>query len=295
MTPESAQASLDRYNNRNRAPKSTTVSAYTADMKSRHWLFDPEPLIYLTNGDLANGQHRLLGVIKSGCAVFMAVVRGAPPAVMKVIDTGTPRTTPDVAQIIGETWIDSFVAAIAQQMIYSYRTGLSRKPTNQEKLAFMAQHKDALEFAARHRQKMYSQAAWLAVLARATYSVDMAKLERFKTIVTTEGSDKGSEVAANTFRDFLAINYMKLYGGTGKGLMYRLCELCLKAFIKGEPVYIKNPKDARHKPLRIYNPDAAYKKYQLVAEEFYKLPEEAELEENFYPPEKEEKYEIAKE
>jgi len=284
MTPDEAKRSLDKYNKHNRDPKPTTVAAYTSDMRHRRWLFTPEPLIYLLNGELANGQHRMLAVIESGCAVFMPVVRGAPNNIMRVIDTGTPRSTPDVAKIIGEGWVDNFVAAIAQQMIYSYRHSLSHKPSNQEKLAFMSTHKEALLFAACDRQKMYSQAAWLAVLGRAWYTVDHPRLERFKTIITLEGSEKQAEKAANSFRDFVAINYLRLYGQAGKGMMYRLCELCLRSFLKGEAVYIKNPKDARHRPLRIIT--GSDERLQLEAEEFYKLPEEEELNSDFAPQEK---------
>jgi len=285
VTPEAAQKSLEKYNKHNRTAKPTTVAAYTADMKHRRWLFTPEPLIYLANEELSNGQHRLLAVIDSGCAVFFAVVRGAPSNIMRVIDTGTPRTTPDVAQIIGEGWVDTFTAAIAQQMIYSFRQSLSHKPSNQERLSFLTKHKEALLFAACDRQKMYSQAAWLAVLARAWYTEEVPRLERFKKLITLEGSDKKSEVAAQTFRDFLAINYLRLYGQGSKSLMYRLGELCLQAFLKGEGLYIKNPKDARHKPLRIVN-DAG-ERVQLLNEELFKLPEEAELEQDFGPKKEE--------
>jgi len=282
MTPEAAQKSLDKYNRHNRPAKPTTVAAYTADMRGRRWLFTPEPLIYLLNEELSNGQHRLLAVIDSGCAVFFAVVRGAPNNIMRVIDTGTPRTTPDVAHIIGEAWVDTFIAAIAQQMIYSWRQSLSHKPSNQERLSFLTQHKEALLFAAHNRQKMYSQAAWLAVLARAWYTEEVPKLERFKQIITVDGSDKKSEAAANSFRDFLDINYLRLYGQGSKSLMYRLGELCLQSFLKGEPLTIKNPKDARHKPLRILNDKD--ERVQLLNEELFKLPEEAELDQQFAPP-----------
>ena len=70
----------------------TRVAQYTIDMRNGDWQLTPDPIMFDSNGDLVQGQHRLEAVRRSGCTVTMRVSRGWPPKIMDVLDTGKPRS-----------------------------------------------------------------------------------------------------------------------------------------------------------------------------------------------------------
>jgi hypothetical protein len=70
-------------------------------MKAGRWRRTGEPIIFDESGQLVDGQHRMWAVIESGCTIDMLVVRGVPMDAIHNIDTGKPRSTAQVMQILG--------------------------------------------------------------------------------------------------------------------------------------------------------------------------------------------------
>jgi hypothetical protein len=106
-------------------------------------------LAFDTDGNLIDGQHRLLAVIESGQSQFMLVVRNVPKSVQEVIDAGAARSGADALKLSGR--VDSnhpAVAAAARIAILwdeghhrTVRAGIngSRKVTNSEITAWVDQ------------------------------------------------------------------------------------------------------------------------------------------------------------
>ena len=75
VTPEIANEWLEGHTNF-RDPSKGTVERYAESMIRGEWELNGEPLAFNSEGELKNGQHRLLAVVKSGVPVLFSVLEG---------------------------------------------------------------------------------------------------------------------------------------------------------------------------------------------------------------------------
>lgn len=82
ITPEIAKEYLN-HNDKNprKNINSNTVDAYARDIKSGNFFLNGESIVFDANGDLKDGQHRLLAIIKANTPCYVYVIRGIDPAV----------------------------------------------------------------------------------------------------------------------------------------------------------------------------------------------------------------------
>jgi hypothetical protein len=80
------------YNKGNRKPSKNQILKYAEDMKSDHWKETGETLSFDKAGNLANGQHRLGGMILAEKEFEFLVTYGLDREVFDVLDTGIIRT-----------------------------------------------------------------------------------------------------------------------------------------------------------------------------------------------------------
>lgn len=105
VTPEIAQEWLERNaSNRNVRPRK--ILEFRRDMIGGNWRAVGDPIRFDLNGDLIDGQHRLLALVQAGeempgLAFSFMVVRGVEPDDRVVIDTGTRRTAADQLKMAG--------------------------------------------------------------------------------------------------------------------------------------------------------------------------------------------------
>ncbi len=106
ITPELAESLLQR-NIQNRRVKDQQVSTYVAQMLAGIFQSLNGQTIgiagSLTTGNLLDGQHRLLAIVKSGVTLPFLVVTGLPETVVSTIDIGAKRTTGDLFDMKGIT------------------------------------------------------------------------------------------------------------------------------------------------------------------------------------------------
>lgn len=112
VNPATAQGWLDK-NTRNRPVKDRRVEFYASQMKAGEWRETGESVKFDVNGNLLDGQHRLLAVVRSGATIKTWVTFGLDPEVFKVIDTGKTRSAGDVLGVEKVPYPDA-VAAIAR-------------------------------------------------------------------------------------------------------------------------------------------------------------------------------------
>lgn len=79
----------------------TTFNKYVNDMRAGLWNETPEPIIFDDNGDLADGQHRLMAIKESKTTQVMMVSRGWPPEVIDSINRGKTRQVSDQLHLHG--------------------------------------------------------------------------------------------------------------------------------------------------------------------------------------------------
>lgn len=100
VTPEMAARWLSK-NQKNRNIRQAAVSSYARDMASGNWQLTGEAVKFDRSGNLIDGQHRLMAIIKSDVPVTMFVVRGLPAGAQDVMDSGAKRQAADALHLSG--------------------------------------------------------------------------------------------------------------------------------------------------------------------------------------------------
>lgn len=158
VDPRMANQWLEGNHKKQRSLSQKKVNTYAASMENGDWQFTGEPLIFDTNGDLINGQHRLMAVIRSGCTIPFMVISGVDEKSYNYIDIGKKRSAADVLYSNGFKF-HNMAASIAKfcinfpRRMESGARNMDNPPTNQEVLEF-AQSKLTPNFLAKiHRWK----------------------------------------------------------------------------------------------------------------------------------------------
>lgn len=138
ITPDIARKYL-KSNNRNRFVRERAVEQYAKDMKLGNWLTTHQGIAFAENGDLIDGQHRLLAIIESGCSIPMLVTTGLPSShrngvevfTMDVIDTNRTRTVGDQLHLMHEVSNGTKVAAACAVIAWICTSGKVKLTTPQ--------------------------------------------------------------------------------------------------------------------------------------------------------------------
>jgi hypothetical protein len=101
ISPEVATKMLEK-NTANRDVRVNSVIHYANIMKRGEWNEDsPEMIIFDSNGQLINGQHRLMAIVKSEVTLSLWVCYDAKNDVYKTLDIGAKRGLKDIMNIDG--------------------------------------------------------------------------------------------------------------------------------------------------------------------------------------------------
>ena len=112
ITPERALDLLVKLAPYQRPVRKAKVTDYAAAMTRREWVLNPaDPICIDTNGETANGQHRLLAVIECEQPQPFYVAYRVDPEAYKVMDRGAKRTTGDMLYGAGEVSTTNLAAA----------------------------------------------------------------------------------------------------------------------------------------------------------------------------------------
>lgn len=102
MTPELATKYLQR-NTINRKVRQAEIRRLLAAIHSNEWTVSHQGIAIDVNGNLQDGQHRLMAIAQSGKTVPILVTTGVPVEAYKVIDQGAKRSASDVLNIPART------------------------------------------------------------------------------------------------------------------------------------------------------------------------------------------------
>jgi len=91
LTKIDVQRNIKKYN----------VAKYASDMAEGRWANDITPIVFDTNGNLANGQHRLKAIVLSGETIDFWVLEGVEPSDIERMDSGITRSVSDQLTIKG--------------------------------------------------------------------------------------------------------------------------------------------------------------------------------------------------
>lgn len=155
VSPAMARAWLE-HNKKNRNVSASLVNRYAQVMKAGGWEVNGEAIIFDTNGNLIDGQHRLHAIVKADVEVDTVVVLGVEPDSIYTIDTGRMRRASDLLHMEG--FKDSLSLAAAVKIIMQYLDG-QLVPSQHHKRYI--ENQAVLDFAQKHERRLaVSAQAW---------------------------------------------------------------------------------------------------------------------------------------
>ena len=116
ITPEIAEALLE-CNSNNRNIRADRVDKYARAMDLDDWGKTGQPIIIGSDGNLMDGQHRLMAVAQTRRSVYFLVVRGVEPRLMPMIDRGASRNGADALNWAGIANASMTSAALRQLLV----------------------------------------------------------------------------------------------------------------------------------------------------------------------------------
>lgn len=125
FTPELAGKIIEErnpYNYRNISME--TVAIFANDMKNGNWKENGECIKFDTNGNLIDGQHRLMAVIQSGIPIEFVVVLDLDTSVADTIDIGRKRSIEQYLKWADKGYKSGATAIVHQVM--TFRRGLKQ-------------------------------------------------------------------------------------------------------------------------------------------------------------------------
>lgn len=244
MTPEFAQQLLDKNHPDNRKPKSSRITQYLRDIDAGLWKLTHQPIAQCEDGYTIDGQNRLAAIVRSGRAVPVVFVTGVPRDGILGADCGATRNVADAARISGKALPHGSLgySSVARRMAIGLEKHKSTM-TIQETLAFIAAHKDALEFAFTLMPKnvrMLTQASVRAVIARAWYKrMSRSRIREFAEVYLTGlcGNNK-TDTAAIRLRNWI-LDTMGTRRGANRPnakTIYAKTAVALSHFLNFQPV-----------------------------------------------------------
>jgi hypothetical protein len=215
ITPELAQKWLERNDENQRSIRKDDVRKYAEHMKNGEWEQNGETIKFDTEGNLLDGQHRLLACIKAGVPFTTIVVTGISNAAKMTIDVGTPRTPRDVLRFGGYKDIGLPHVTTIAPFYWGGRTGMKEayRLTPIKVAEIYKKSKPAIDFAAEVAPTARQQLR--AVIARAyENNVDPEILKRFAHIIQNGTAEDGTI----TPEDISAIKVAKILDSQQRGV-----------------------------------------------------------------------------
>ena len=188
MTPDMARAIL-KNNPNNRNVKRDRVSLYASDMEKGRWQLNGESIVIDANGNLKDGQHRLMAVIKSQCTVPMVVVTGVD-ADCNIYDRGSGRSVKDIMTMTMEDkWKQSnHIIAICNRFLYMKKSNNSCN-SDFDVIKFIETYENELEqiYHIAINKKQYSRSATVtcAIFIALHNGESIDKLNKYVQVLNT--------------------------------------------------------------------------------------------------------------
>jgi hypothetical protein len=212
LTPRIAEQLLER-NRHNRSVSSSRVRQYAADMRAGHWAFNGEAIKVDADGQVLDGQHRLLAVIEADCSVDTLLITGLPPAAQETMDQGRARTLGDVLKLRGEADYFNLAAAVRVVCLYErdglpYKAPFKEAPTVHECIRALDRNpaiRDSVKLAVQLRRSSLVPTSTVAGLHYLFASVSEADADDFMTKLL-RGENLTAESPIFVLRDRLLVD-----------------------------------------------------------------------------------------
>lgn len=249
VTPELAQKWLSEVNASNRSLSHHSVKRYAADMSSGNWMRTHQNAIaFYEDGDLADGQHRLAAVVRSGVTLPMMVAYGLPREASKTIDQGRARKMSDVLTICGALrggkYASSTVAILnVIRRAEGYSSGVA---TTSEMERALTQLSDGIEFShvalTRSRGRLMS-APTRAALCAGYYAYGPDAVANFAEVYCTGMPASRADETVIVFRNRVLTDPSASGGAAHRDMFYKMALRFLRAHSEDRVVKVARAGD----------------------------------------------------
>lgn len=151
-------------NTNNRKISKANVRRYRADAMNNRWTLNGQPIIFSSDGVLADGQHRGEAVVDSPFELPTLVVAGIPPEARVTMDQGRRRHAGDYLTMLGEETGDIGATMIRYIMAHAASDGSAlrglAKPSSAEILEYFAANRDRIVRSAEFAQAVRDAARY---------------------------------------------------------------------------------------------------------------------------------------
>lgn len=243
ITPVIAEEYL-KVNKKNRTVKTKAVEDYARRIQQGEFKTTHQGIAFDTDGELIDGQHRLLAVIVSGKPARMMVSRGVPKDTISAVDRGVTRSVRDVLSIGYDSTKDNLTAkvltnqkvisALSQLVACNYKRGAIKLGVKDIEHVFEEFSKEVVDiynniitkFGSKGRAPMIS-----AAIAAESHGVSIDALSKFFGVFFNDdvvGCDNYNVHAALNWRrqidaaraNRVSIDRKKLYLGTQNAIYH---------------------------------------------------------------------------
>jgi len=227
-------------NTHNRPLKEAHVKRLSGEITAGRWRVTHQGIAFDTDGLLVDGQHRLWAIVESGQAVTARVFFNEPLDNICVVDSGERRSNLDILTVtdqVGEVTAEDLATLRA---MLAGRSSHPVRMTPGEEAEHYQRHREAVEFAVKHLgvsgTSGVATAAIRAVVARAYYSADHAKLAHFCDVVKSGMPSGEPDAPIILLRDFLIRTRKAGRSESVCRLRYAKTEWLLSSFLSGKSV-----------------------------------------------------------
>lgn len=211
ITPEIAEAYLTR-NKANRKIKFKAVRNYARDMKNGKWQMNPDGICFYEDGTLANGQHRLMAVVRAKTPTKFYVTRNVPMDAF-IFDRGVSRSTVDVLNMTGKASSVSDTQSVAL-VNYLFALCGNTAISDDIRVDFLIDNEELVSKArsitalGTNKNRVCRQAPVMAAVFCALYcGINEEVLKEFCSVANTGFSTSNEQTAAIVLRKFMDEKY----------------------------------------------------------------------------------------
>lgn len=229
--PHKAKQMLEA-NTCNRNVRQSKVDEYAAAMTLGRWHSTGQGIIFLDDGSLGDGQHRLLAIVQSGLTFHIPVARGVPVSSMAGIDIGAKRSVADFVHLHHGVKNANVVCA-ATKAIFSLCFSYQNYTINAElmKIGIDAFGDLINETAYIIKKTPPANKAWV-IGSIAFAQKSFPEIKDFAHIVAT-GEDAKKGNPALSFRNWLISGNSQYIIKSYKAGAYESLFNCMNAFVSG--------------------------------------------------------------
>ena len=234
ITPEQADNWLKHTNTRNRNASNATVDAYARDMREGSWELTSQGISFYENNVLADGQHRLMAIVRSGKTIPMLVTTGLPQSAINGIDQHKIRRVNDVLTLKQDYGDVTTVDVATLRLCYSYvKSGVTlvesmlRENTNELNLINKV-------FGRSSNNPVSSAIFRAATLMALKSGVPEDKICEFYRVLSTGMAEKPEHAIIISLRDAAMKGDFKKGGDSVRRVYVRRVQKAMQKFVAGE-------------------------------------------------------------